>query len=360
LDGPLSDFFRPTNYEPSFDFFPTTYCNPGPDGMTPQTGCLSSAFRGSDPNGTWSLYAVDQTTSDTGRIARGWALDITTDVDAPDTSITSGPSGTTNDPSPSFGFTASEGGATFECRLDGAAFGPCGSPKAYASLPDGPHTFAVRASDDLSNVDSTPAERSFTVDTKPPPPSPPPDRDGDGTPDNLDACPDQAAATANGCPLAPPPGGATAGDDVLNGTAAGETICGLAGNDTINGLAGDDTLFGDACGKKAKPAFFALVTMDGNDTLNGGDGNDTLYGAGGNDRLDGGKGNDRLFGGGGNDKLVGGPGTNTYSGGAGNDSVNARNGKKETVDCGPGKKDRATVDKKDKTKGCDTVKRAKR
>jgi hypothetical protein len=40
--------------------------------------------------------------------------------------------------------------------------------------------------------------------------------------------------------------------------------------------------------------------------------------------------------------------------------VNARNGKKETVDCGSGKKDTAAVDKKDKTKGCEKVKRAKR
>jgi Ca2+-binding RTX toxin-like protein len=219
----------------------------------------------------------------------------------------------------------------------------------------------VRASDDLANVDGTPAERAFTVDTKLPPPPPPPDRDGDGTPDSLDACPDQAAATADGCPLAPPPGGgATAGDDVLNGTAAGETICGLAGNDTINGLGGNDTLFGDACGKKAKPVFFALVTTDGNDVLNGGDGNDTLYGAGGNDKLNGGKGNDRLFAGGGNDTLTGGAGVNTYKAGAGNDVVNARNGKKETIDCGAGKKDKATVDKKDKVRGCETVKRARR
>jgi hypothetical protein len=33
---------------------------------------------------------------------------------------------------------------------------------------------------------------------------------------------------------------------------------------------------------------------------------------------------------------------------------------KETVDCGPGKKDVATVDKNDKTQGCEKVKRAKK
>ena len=34
--------------------------------------------------------------------------------------------------------------------------------------------------------------------------------------------------------------------------------------------------------------------------------------------------------------------------------------KRETVNCGKGKKDRATVDKTDKVKGCEKVKRAKR
>ena len=84
-----------------------------------------------------------------------------------------------------------------------------------------------------------------------------------------------------------------------------------------------------------------------------------LYGAGGNDKLDGGKGNDKLFGGSGNDKLTGGPGTNTYSGGSGNDTVNARNGKKEKIDCGPGRKDVATVDRRDRVKGCERVHRSR-
>jgi len=42
------------------------------------------------------------------------------------------------------------------------------------------------------------------------------------------------------------------------------------------------------------------------------------------------------------------------------DSVRARNGKKENVNRGAGKRDSATVDKNDKVKGCEKVKRAKR
>ena len=51
---------------------------------------------------------------------------------------------------------------------------------------------------------------------------------------------------------------------------------------------------------------------------------------------------------------------NRHGGGAGSDTVNARNGKRETIDCGPGKKDKATVDKRDKVKGCERVRRAKK
>jgi Ca2+-binding RTX toxin-like protein len=191
-----------------------------------------------------------------------------------------------------------------------------------------------------------------------------PDADGDGIPDVSDACPTQSDLAAprsprNGCPSAGvPPVTATAGNDTLTGTAGANVICGLLGNDTINGLGGNDTLFGDACNAKSK--LRAAAARGGNDTLNGGDGNDKLYGAGGNDTLNGGKGKDKLYGGAGNDKLNGGPGTNTYSGGAGNDIINARNGKKDTVDCGAGKKDRATVDKADKTRGCEKVKRARK
>ena len=187
------------------------------------------------------------------------------------------------------------------------------------------------------------------------------DADGDGIPDSSDACPiasDRAAPRSprDGCPLFQP----TNGNDKLSGNGLANVICGLLGNDTLNGLGGNDTLWGDLCNDKTKSVFGAAAGKDGNDVLNGGDGNDKLYGAGGNDTLNGGKGNDKLFGGGGNDKLNGGPGTNTYSGGPGNDTINARNGKKETVDCGSGKKDSASVDKKDKTKGCEKVKRAKK
>lgn len=86
----------------------------------------------------------------------------------------------TSDASPKFGFIADEPDSTFECALDGGAWKECTSPKAYAMLADGGHTFRARATDQLGNTDPSPASRSFTVDTSSPPPPPPSDTRVDG------------------------------------------------------------------------------------------------------------------------------------------------------------------------------------
>ena len=65
--------------------------------------------------------------------------------------------------SPSFAFSSSEPGSTFECQLDASGWTPCSSPKSYSSLAAGPHTFEVRATDAANNTDPTPASSSFTV-----------------------------------------------------------------------------------------------------------------------------------------------------------------------------------------------------
>ncbi|MFL5872183.1 MAG: hypothetical protein ACJ75T_01735 [Solirubrobacterales bacterium] len=95
-----------------------------------------------------------------------------TDTTAPETTISSGPSGTISSAAASFEFTATEGGG-FQCRLDSSdsgAWSMCSSPRSYASLADGSHSFEVRASDPLGNTDPTPADAGFTVYTGPPKP----------------------------------------------------------------------------------------------------------------------------------------------------------------------------------------------
>ena len=50
------------------------------------------------------------------------------DPTAPETTIDSGPSGSTTDATPTYGFSSPEPGASFQCRFDAAAFGPCSGP----------------------------------------------------------------------------------------------------------------------------------------------------------------------------------------------------------------------------------------
>jgi lysophospholipase L1-like esterase/sugar lactone lactonase YvrE len=118
----------------------------------------------SDGSHTFDVRAVDAAGNpDPSPVSRSFTVDTI----APETTINSGPSGLTNDDSPSFAFS-SEPGASFECRLDSnqeADFDTCGSPQPYSSLGQGAHTFEVRATDQANNTDQTPASRSFTVDT---------------------------------------------------------------------------------------------------------------------------------------------------------------------------------------------------
>lgn len=85
------------------------------------------------------------------------------DTSPPDTTITSGPSGTTTNAFATFTFSATEP-STFLCQLDGTgAAEHCTSPKTYVNLEPGTHTVAVWATDMMGNVDPTPATRSWTI-----------------------------------------------------------------------------------------------------------------------------------------------------------------------------------------------------
>ena len=93
-----------------------------------------------------------------GAASRSWTVDAT----APQTTLDSGPAARTTATSARFTFSASEP-ATFECRLGAGSFSPCASPKTYAGLARGLHSFAVRAIDPAGNADATPAASSWTV-----------------------------------------------------------------------------------------------------------------------------------------------------------------------------------------------------
>jgi hypothetical protein len=130
------------------------------------------AYTTAQSGGSLEVYAVQ-----TGAVAGdSFELDGVTlstgtapaaDTTPPDTSITSGPSGTVSETSASFSFTASET-ATFQCQLDGGAWTTCTSPAAYSGLAAASHTFSVRATDTAGNVDATPATRTWTIAAPPP------------------------------------------------------------------------------------------------------------------------------------------------------------------------------------------------
>jgi hypothetical protein len=89
---------------------------------------------------------------------------VVVDGAAPIAAITGKPSNPSNDRSPSFSFVASEPGSSFSCRLDTGTVAPCTSPKGYSGLADGPHSFAVRATDLAGNTGAA-ASYAWTIDT---------------------------------------------------------------------------------------------------------------------------------------------------------------------------------------------------
>jgi hypothetical protein len=88
-----------------------------------------------------------------------WTIDQT----APETVISSGPQSSTTSTSARFEFLSPETGTTFACSLDTAPFTACTSPKDYAGLAVGQHTFKVQATDAAGNVDQTPASFPWTI-----------------------------------------------------------------------------------------------------------------------------------------------------------------------------------------------------
>jgi subtilisin-like proprotein convertase family protein len=133
-----------------------------------------SRLDGKQQQGTWKLRVSDRYENDTGSLL-GWSLIIRTaqcdpNVIAPETSIQATPPALVSSRTASFTFGSPRPNAQFQCRLDRGDFKPCSSPQQFGNLPEGDHTFEVRAFDQYGNIDGSPALYSWTVDVTAPGP----------------------------------------------------------------------------------------------------------------------------------------------------------------------------------------------
>jgi hypothetical protein len=129
------------------------------------TGCMSGQTYQELATGPHTFEV--RATSDEGAgpaATHSWTI-VAPDTTAPTVSISGGPSGTVNQTSASFGFSADDGSPT-ECRLDGGSFSACSPPATFTAVTEGSHTFEVQARDSAGNVGS--ASRTWTVDTTAP------------------------------------------------------------------------------------------------------------------------------------------------------------------------------------------------
>jgi Ca2+-binding RTX toxin-like protein len=144
------------------------------------------------------------------------------------------------------------------------------------------------------------------------------------------------------------------GDDhltILNSSGVQERtqLIGGDGSDTLSILRhpfGGTIYGGGGPDEIHNEAKYGLVHgANGDDLIFGGDGNQGLEGEGGDDTLRGLDGDDDLFGNRGADIFLPGPGKDYVAGGHGPDTIFARDGQRDTLSGGPGKEDRARVDR---------------
>jgi hypothetical protein len=150
--------FQYTDGDPSAHFS----CGLDNGGFTP---CPASGFATGnllDGPHTFRVKAVDDAQNQSGVTSYSWTIDTV----RPLVTVTDAPPLLTNQTSASFSFVANKPASTYQCSLDGQAFAACSSPKLYAGLGNGSHTFAVRAI--WITLVGPATEYTWTVDTVPP------------------------------------------------------------------------------------------------------------------------------------------------------------------------------------------------
>ncbi|MFL5834722.1 MAG: hypothetical protein ACJ76B_12215, partial [Solirubrobacterales bacterium] len=179
--------------------------------------------------GAWDRDCRRPVTARGGAIAQRISLSTKRrrrDTTPPETTIASGPSGSTTATTASFGFTSSEAGASFACRIDAGSWAPCGSPKDYSGLAAGDHQFSVRATDAAGNTDASPAARSWAVSSPPPPTEatpPPPEETPPPTEEETPPPPPAEEPTPPGCTSTV--SSVSAAQSALSAASPGAVVC---------------------------------------------------------------------------------------------------------------------------------------
>ncbi len=214
-----------------------------------------SVFNNTNPNGTWSLYVVDDAGGDVGTIAGGWSLLIGTAAATKSILIAKTTDGNEAGSASNVFTLTRTGDLSSALTVNYTLTGTATPGLDYTGTTPNTVTFAAfspTATITLPTIDdllSDPGETIITTITAP------------------------AGYTISG------PDTATATILDNDGDAANNNLVGTSFADALAGVGGNDTLDGGV----------------GNDTLDGGDGNDTLEGGVGVDSMDGGDGNDTYF-----------------------------------------------------------------
>ncbi len=148
--GPIPQDYSAT-FMCSFEGVAFTPCDP--DGIT--YGPLA--------DGTYNFRTYAQNGAGPDLSPSWWTFDV--DTVPPDTAIDSTPPPISSGFSATFIFHSSEPKSKFQCQFESGPIQTCEPGKTIFSLADGPHSFRVWAIDQATNVDPTPAEATFHVDT---------------------------------------------------------------------------------------------------------------------------------------------------------------------------------------------------
>jgi hypothetical protein len=110
---------------------------------------------------SFQVRALSDDLIDSSPASVSWTIKAVTPITF-NTVLTKQPHSNTETTQATFSFISDPAGASFECALDSSGFVPCVSPKSYADLSDGKHSFRVRA-DSGSQHDASPATAAWTI-----------------------------------------------------------------------------------------------------------------------------------------------------------------------------------------------------